>query len=260
MKRSIAGSRILITGASGGLGRALALEMARHRASLVLLARREEKLREVANEVGELGGASRIVVGDITDPASRKLALDAAKEEFGGLDLLVNNAGVGAISYFTEADPDRLRRIFEINFFAPVELIREALPLLQAGRKAMVVNVGSILAHRAMPRYNDYCASKFAMRGWSESVRPELAKIGIDLLEVDPGPTATEFWSHLLEKQGDVPWTQGYAIPASRVAALIVQAIEEGRRTLIPGFRAKWFVRLNRWFPRVVDFFVRRYA
>src|SRR5581483_9150141 len=125
---------------------------------------------------------------------TRLAALAAAQRQFGGLDILVNNAGVSAWGPFDQAGEDRLRRIREVNFFALAEMTREALPLVKAGRQPLVVNIASILGHRGIPLQAEYCASKFAVRGLSESLRPELARTGIDLLLVSPGTTDTEFF------------------------------------------------------------------
>jgi short-subunit dehydrogenase len=261
MTRSLTGARAIVTGASGGLGREIALELGRNGAHVVLVARREQKLREVAEEIVKLGGKTEIVAGDVTSPAIRQSAIDAARSAFGGLDMLINNAGVGAIGHFADADAERMRRVMEINFFAPVELTRLALPLLKAGRQPLVVNIGSILGHRATPRYAEYCASKFALRGWTETLRAELRPDGIDVLLVSPGPTRTEFWDNLLEQKGKVPWTREYAMTAPRVARRIVKAIHSGRRwELVPGLRGKLFVLSNRYFPRIVDRIMRRYV
>jgi short-subunit dehydrogenase len=263
MRRAIPGLRALVTGASGGLGRAIAIELVRHGANVMLFARRENRLREVADEISKLGGSAgraEIFVGDVTSPTARSAALEAIQAAFGGLDLLVNNAGAGAIGRFETADADRLRKIFELNFFAAAELTREALPLLKAGRTPMIVNVGSILGHRATPQNSEYCASKFALRGLSEALRIELQPAGVDLLLVTPGPTGTDFWDHLVDRQGEIPWTTSMAMPPERAARMIVLAIERGQRELIPSFRARVFVWFSRHFPKVVDRIMRRYA
>ncbi len=252
-----------MTGASGGLGRAIALELACDGANVILFARRENKLREVTQEIRRLGSNARraeMVVGDVTSPTARRAALDAAQAALGGLDILVNNAGVGAIGRFDSVDPNRYREVFETNFFAPVELTREALPLLRSGRQPIVVNIGSILGHRSTPQNSAYCASKFALRGWTESIRVEFLTLGIDVLLASLGPTSTEFWDHLVEQQGELPWTTSMAMPAERAARRIIQAIVHGRREIIPGFRARWFVRLSRLFPHQFDRILRRYA
>ena len=197
------------------MGREIALELARQGANLVLLARREEKLREVADEIGRLGGGGKVevVVGDVTDPDSRRAMLERVQSTFGGLDILVNNAGVGTLARFETSDPQVTRKVFDINFFAPVDLTREALPLLKAGRKPIVVNIGSVVGHRGMPQNSDYCASKFALRGWSESLRVELKPMGIDVLLVSPGSTVTEFWDNLAAKA-----VRGTVVAEGRIA------------------------------------------
>jgi short-subunit dehydrogenase len=259
-RRTLQDRRALVTGASGGIGRALALELARRGAHLVLVARREEKLRALATEIENLGRRAVIVAGDITEAATRARALAAARDELGGLDLLVNNAGVSAHGRFHEAAPERLRTIMEVNFFAAAELTRAAAPLLQQGRRPMVVNIGSILGHRGIPHNSEYCASKFALRGWSEALRAEFSKLGIDLLLVSPGTTDTEFFDHLIDKRGEVPWTQEKGVPAETVARATVRAIERGRREIIPSRRGRLLTRLSRFLPGLLDRVMARYG
>src|SRR5208282_4823696 len=152
-RRTIQGSRAIVTGASSGIGRAVALELARQGGNVVCLARREDRLQALAEEIQSLGGRVACVAGDVTDPAARARAIEAAQAHFGGLDILVNNAGVGAIGPFATADPERVRRVMEVNFFALVEMTRLALPILRQGNRPIVVNVSSILGHRGVP-YN----------------------------------------------------------------------------------------------------------
>ena len=167
--------------------------------------------RKLPQQIAQLGRRAVCVAGDVTDPAARQRALDAARDELGGLDILINNAGVAAHGRFADADPGRLRPIMEVNFFAPVEFIREALPLLRDGRQPIVVNIGSILGHRGCPHKSEYSASKFALHGFSEAVRPELARLGIDVLVVAPGPTESEHFDTLLEDKGELPWGESAA-------------------------------------------------
>jgi short-subunit dehydrogenase len=244
------------------MGREIALELARQGANLVLLARREEKLRAVADEIGRLGGGGRVevVVGDVTDRNSRRAMLERAQSTFGGLDILVNNAGVGTLARFETSDPQVTRKVFDINFFAPVDLTREALPLLKAGQKPIVVNIGSVVGHRGMPQNSDYCASKFALRGWSESLRVELKPMGIDVLLVSPGSTVTDFWDNLAAKEFEAPWSLKAALPADVTARAVVRAIAKGKREIIPGLQPRIFVSLARWFPRFTDRILSRYA
>lgn len=249
-----------MTGASSGIGRALAIELARLGVDLVLVARREDRLAEVVEQVAQLGRRAIAVPGDVTDAGARRCAVDACRDELGGLDILVNNAGIAAHGRFAEADPARLRPIMEVNFFAPVELIRESLPLLRAGRQPIIVNVGSILGHRGCPHKSEYSASKFALHGFSEAIRPELATLGIDVLVVAAGPTETEHFDVLIEEKGELPWGNPRRKPAADVAREIVRAIERGKHEVITSWRGRLWVRLNRLAPRLVDRIMARYG
>jgi short-subunit dehydrogenase len=259
-KRTIRGSRVLLTGASSGIGRALALALGGEGAKLVLNARRQERLHQLTAEIAAMGTEAEPVAGDITLAEVRSAALDAAQLRFGGLDVLVNNAGIGAWGRFDQAAPERLRRIMEVNFFAAVEMTREALPMLRRGRAPIVVNVASILGHRAIPRSSEYCASKFALRGFSESLRAELAVEDVDVLVVSPGTTESEFVSSLIERTSEMAWPEQPAVPASAVAAQAVRAMKLGRHEIIPNRRGRLLVWLNRLSPRFLDAWLARYG
>ena len=154
-RRAIQGSRAIVTGASSGIGREVARELARQGARVVITARREDRLRELAGQIAAEGGRVEWVAGDITDPEVRAKTIQTAADCFGGLDVLVNNAGVGATALFRDADPTRVRRVMEVNFFALVEMTRLALPLLAKGNRPIVVNVASILGHRGVPNRSE---------------------------------------------------------------------------------------------------------
>lgn len=258
-RRNLQDARALVTGASSGIGRELARELARQGAEVLLVARREERLRELVEQIRATGGRGHFVAGDITDPAVRRQAIDAARSQLGGLDILVNNAGVGAAGRFEDSDPQRVRKIMEINFFALVEMTRLALPLLKAGRRPMVVNVSSILGHRGVPQRSDYCASKFAVEGFSEAIRAELARQQIDVLVVSPGPTETEFSEHLIERTSEPVWPKHKRMRAAEVARRTVRAVRAGRHALIPSASGKLVFWLNCLAPRLVDWLVARY-
>ncbi len=181
-------------------------------------------------------------------------------EQLGGLDILVNNAGVAAHGRFADADPNRIRPIMEVNFFAPVEFIRDALPLLRQGVQPIIVNIGSILGRRGSPHKSEYSASKFALHGFSEAVRPELAQLGIDVLVVAVGPTATEHFDVLLEGTAELPWGNPPRQPADEVARAIVRGIERGRHEIVTGWRGRMLLLLNRLSPRLVDRIVNRFG
>jgi short-subunit dehydrogenase len=253
MRRTLEGLRALVTGASSGIGRAICLELAQNGVDLVMVARREGALATLVAELQKLQRRAIPVVGDVTDAAVRRRALDAAREQLGGLDLLVNNAGVSAHGRFAGGNPDVLRRIMDVNFFAAVELTREAVPLLRTGRTPMVVNVSSILGRRAIPLNADYCASKFALTGFSEALRAELAGEGIDVLVVAPGTTDTELFDSLLEERERPAWAKARGVSPAYVARKTVQAIRRGKHEIVPNWQGWWLLLASRIAPRVVD-------
>jgi short-subunit dehydrogenase len=219
----------------------------------MLSARRGELLTELASECARGGGEADFLAGDVTDATYRASLLQRVEARWGGLDVMVNNAGVSAHGPFSASEEGTLRRIMEVNFFAAVELTRGALPLLAAGRNPAIVNIGSILGHRAAPLNSEYSASKFALRGWSEALRAELAGQGIDVMLVSPGTTETEFFDHLIANRSDLPWGKAKAIPAAAVAEQAVRALEHGRREIFPNWRGRALVWANRLFPGLVD-------
>jgi short-subunit dehydrogenase len=261
--RPLRGARVLITGASGGIGRAIAREFAARGARLVLNARRREEIEAVAEDLRVAHGSDvETMVGDVTNPDARREMLERAVARFGGLDILINNAGVGAFGRFDEADAARLRKIMEVDFFAAVELIREALPTLRRGKKPLVVNISSILGHRGIPLAAEYCAAKFALRGLSESLRAEFASAGVGVLVVSPGTTETGFFDNVLEMRSKLPWRK----PGTRgtspeyVAKQTAWAVEHDKPEIVPSGSGKLLVLANRLFPRIVDRAMRRMA
>jgi short-subunit dehydrogenase len=260
VKRKLRNLRAIVTGASSGIGYATSLELARRGVRLVIVARRESRLQALADAICKLGGRVECVVGDVTDPDIRQRAVETAQSAFGGLDVLVNNAGVGATGLFEAADPQRLRRIMEVNFFALVEMTRLALPLLKEGRTPMVVNVGSILGHRGVPHNSEYSASKFAVQGFSESIRAELSPLGIDVLVVCPGTTETEFFDSVLENTTQPKWPQHTPVTAESVAKAMLKAMQLGRHEIIPYRWGRVLCWLNRLSPRWVDRLMTRYV
>jgi len=259
-KREISGARAIVTGASSGIGRALAVELARLGASVVATARRQDRLDELRQSIESAGGKVATLAGDVTDATTRQRLIDTARERFGGLDVLVNNAGVGAMGRFDDADPGRLRRVMEVNFFAPVELTRLSLPLLKKGRQPIIVNISSILGLRATPYSSEYSASKFALQGFSEALRTELVRDGIDVLVVSPGTTQTEFFDSVLEKTAEPAWPEHAPVTAETVAAATIRAIRRGRHAIIPYRWGKVLYLLHRLSPRLVDSLMARYA
>ena len=164
---------------------------------------------------------------------------------------------------FRRGRPGPAAEGLEVDFFATVELTRLALPLLRQGRTPAIVNIGSILGHRGIPFAAEYCAAKFAVRGFSEALRPELARDGIDVLLVSPGTTDTGFFENVVEMKAKLPWRSNKArqgaTPES-VALAAIDGLENGKSEVIPGLGPKLLVLANRLAPRVVDWWMRRYA
>ena len=252
-RRTLNGLRALVTGASSGIGRALCNELARQGVRLVLMARSAERLEQVAAECRTAGTEAHVAVGDVTDPTARQAALTVASEQLGGLDLLVNNAGFSSSGDFAGSSPDVMRSVFEVNYFAATELTRQALPLLREGRTPMIVNVGSILGHRAIPLTGEYCASKFALTGWTQTLRAELASEGIDVLLVTPGTTDTEFHQNVRHKRVELPWAGSKGVPAARVAQATVRAMQKGKHEIVPNWAGWWMLFAHRVAPTLLD-------
>ncbi|MDY0168780.1 MAG: SDR family oxidoreductase [Thermoguttaceae bacterium] len=259
-KRSLNGLRAIVTGASSGIGRELVCQLAGAGVRVVALARREDRLRTLAGECAAQPGEVTTVAGDVTESDVRDRAVETADSRFGGLDILVNNAGIGAMGLFEDADPQRLRRIMEVNFFALVEMTRLALPLLRRGTTPMIVNVSSILGRRGVPYNSEYAASKFAVHGFSESLRTELARHGIDVLVVSPGTTETEFFDSVIERTGAPAWPEHRPISAAEVARKTILAMRRGRHEIVPYFWGKVLLGMNRLSPTFVDRLMTRYV
>lgn len=253
-RRSFKGARVLLTGASSGIGRETALELARRGATLAVLARREEPLRTL---VAELGGDSFYLVGDVCDAAFRARALSETLERFGGLDVLVNNAGAGATLRVEETSETLARDLFELNFFAPFELTKAAFPALlesaKAGRDPLVVNLASIVGVRGTPHYGVYGAAKAALLTLADAWRAETTTRGIDFLTVSPGTTETEFFDVLKENRSQPFWPRHKNATPVGVAKALVDAAARRKNRIIPHPPSRILDRLNRFCPRLAD-------
>jgi short-subunit dehydrogenase len=260
MRRSLTGLRTIVTGASSGIGWHLALLLAARGANVIALARRRQRLEELAHLGEQRGQTILTIVGDVTKAEDRETALEFAQSQLGGLDCLVNNAGSGALGNFAEASPERLRQMMEINFFAPAEFMREALPLLRRSERALIVNVGSVLGHRAVPGKSEYCASKFAMHGLSDSLRAELAEDRIDVLLISPSTTASEFFTVASGDRDRRPKLGGKAMRPEAVARRIAGAMQTGKHEIILTAGGNFLVWLDRLCPPLADYLVARFG
>jgi short-subunit dehydrogenase len=179
---------IAITGASSGIGEALARELAPHGHALTLIARRGDLLAAL---VGELGARSRAVSHDLADPGRATAWIAEAEAAFGPIDTLVNNAGMEITGPSVTADPARIRQLIDLNLTTPLLLVRHLLPAMCARRSGLIVNVSSLAGLAPMPMQTYYSASKAGLAAFSESLRGELAGTGVHVLGVYPGPVTT---------------------------------------------------------------------
>jgi short-subunit dehydrogenase len=252
MPRDLPALRILLTGASSGIGRCLAEQAAAKGAHLALAARSADKLNELARTLSS-GTRAVAVPGDLAVEADRRRVVEMAVQQLGGLDVIINNAGVASFGHFAGSSQAILRQIMEVNFFAPAELIRLAVPHLVQGRQPAVVNVASMCGRRGLPAWPEYSASKFALCGLTEALRGEFARFDIDVLLVLPGLTRTALGAHLLRNEGRLKVDFAGGSAPEDVAARILRALERGRTETVLGREARWLLRVNRFLPRLVD-------
>ncbi len=223
---------VVITGASTGIGRALALAWTERAARLVLNARNVDKLEEVASTCRVRGADAIVVPGDITQDPVQQALIEGATAQFGGIDVLVNNAGVGLYGAFTTLPAATLRETFELNVVAPMTLTQRALPALEATRGSVVM-MSSIAGLVAMPRSGGYAATKFALEALSLSLRAELSASGsgVRVCVVRPGLTDTEFSDNAHKPEG-TSTRDGIQnmkmMSAEEVARETVEAVDRG--------------------------------
>lgn len=224
-KTSGAGRSALLTGASSGIGAATARRLAADGWRLLLVARREDRLKALAEELPSTSYAA----ADLTEEDAPRRLAERVEAELGGLDLLVNNAGAGWRAEFGDPDGgyENVRRTMELNFDAPVRLTEALLPILRRSAPSSIVNVASIAGRVSMPRSGAYSASKFALAGWSEALRAEERGRGVHVGLVLPGFVATEgFPQEDIRARVATRWMVS---TPERVAGAIVEAGPGGR-------------------------------
>ncbi len=246
---------ILLTGATGGIGRAAALQLAARGARLWLSGRREAELQELAAQIRREGGRAEVLVADLTERGAARDLIARLRSLEPRLDIVINCAGAMHFGYFESTPPEAIEQLWRTNVLAPMQLVQAALPVLRQGG-GLVVNVGSIFGSIAFPCFATYSSTKFALRGFSEGLRRELSGSGVDVLYFAPRYTRTALNSgavsdmaSALAMNQDEPDT---------VAAALVEAIERNRKERYLGWPEKLFVRINAWFPRLVDAALRK--
>jgi short-subunit dehydrogenase len=253
-RRQLAGLRAIVTGASSGVGRAVATELLARGSHVLATARRGDRLADLGGSFPSTGASSRYasVAGDITDPRFREHLVRVAIERLGGLDLVVTAAGSGAIGPLADMPGGTFQHVLDLDLVAPADLVRIALPHLAAGHDSAIVLIGSILGYHPLPLHAAYCAAKAGVVALAGSLRAELRPQGIDVLLASLGPTESEFWDALLT--GERPaWSRGRPMSAATTARAIVTALERRHHEVIPGWRAKVFVWAARHAGWIID-------
>jgi len=263
MKRDVRGKSILITGASRGIGRRVALALGRLGANLLVTARSTDELNSLVDEIRLTGGTAEAVPVDLLDPLQRELLVHSAVEQYGGLDVLINAAGIASFGEFASSTPDILRHVMELNFFVPTEMIRLTLPYLAqsaaAGERPAIVNIASICGRAGIPSLPEHCASKHALVGLTEALRAEFARFDVDILLVLPGLVKSDDLSrHLIRNEGRVFLDFEHAQPADEVAESVVRTLVRNRRETAVGFVSWWLWFGRRVWPRGIRWIMRR--
>ena len=255
------GARVLITGASSGIGRALAVDLARKGALLVLAARRLLPLQDAADDVtySAAHGAPCILKCDVRDEASVEQLIDTAERLLGGIDILVNNAGsciYGAAGWTTTDD---IRSMLRVHVIGPYTAMRAVIPRMQAQGGGLIVNVASLAGLRGVPYLSGYGAAKAALVALSQSLCAELHGSGIRFLTVCPGYTATGLFSKE-KKVGGARRPDGPYRSAESVAASITKSIQKGRQGLVTTVQGRLLNITQSLLPGLVEHYFDRMA
>jgi NAD(P)-dependent dehydrogenase (short-subunit alcohol dehydrogenase family) len=252
--RSLRGAVVAITGASAGIGREAALAFAREGARLALCARREDRLRAVAEAVGAMGSEALVMVVDVADEEQVRRFVDATLGRYGRLDVLVNNAGYGTKGRVEDTPGEDYRRLMETNFLGTVFGCRAAVPIMRRQGSGVIINISSIVGHRALPAGAAYGATKAAQISLTESLRAELWGTGVHACSVHPVGTATEFAEVASKTSGGKPGGPvGPQQSALDVARAIVRCARRPRPEVYPLRLSRALVWLNALAPRLVD-------
>jgi short-subunit dehydrogenase len=245
------GARVLLTGAAGGIGSALAEQMLERGASLALIGRSEDELKSLTEHLRATVGTVHTAGADLLDPTARIQVVAQMRDLLGGVDLLINCAGLLSFRPFAEEDPAVIERIVQLNLVTPMLLVRQLLPEMLERGSGRIVNVGSTFGSIGFAWFAAYSASKFGLRGFSESLRRELEGTGVGVTYVAPRAVKTSLNSGAVYRMAEA--TRMNMDEPAWVAARIVSAIEADAKDVYLGFPEKLFARLNGFLPRLVD-------
>ncbi len=244
--------RALVTGASGGIGRALAQELHGRGASVLLVGRNAQALESVAQELGGRSARVEWCAADLATSDGRARVVEAASRWGGsGSNVLVNNAGRGEFGMLDELDDAAIERLFAINAIAPMQLTRALLPTLRSQPAAAILNIGSVFGSLGYPGFTAYSATKFALRGFTEALRRELADSNVRVHYFAPRATKTGMNASAVDRMNAE--LKVAMDPPAQVAAAACSMLEAGKNGAVFGWPERLFVRINALLPGVVD-------
>ncbi len=247
---------IIITGASSGIGKALAEELSSRGARLVLASRNITKLNEMAEQLRSKNREVMVCPADVSVESECRNLISKTIEKYNTIDVLINNAGISMRALFEKVELDVIRKVMDVNFWGTVYCTKFALPYLLQSRGSLI-GISSIAGYKGLPGRAAYSASKFAMQGFLEVVRIENMKKGLHVLTACPGFTASNIRHTALNErgieQGESPRDEEKMMSAEEVARRITKAIIKRKRTLILTNQGKLTVQLNKFFPAFMD-------
>lgn len=230
LSRNIRGKVVVITGASSGLGEATARLLSAEGATVVLAARRQERIAALAESLSQEGGTALAIETDVRDLAQVRNLVDKAVESFGKIDVLLNNAGLMPLAPLAQLKTDEWDQMIDVNLKGVLNGIAAALPHMQRQKSGHIINVSSVYGHKLGPDATVYCATKFAVRALSEGLRQEVKPYNIRTTVISPGAVATELLDHISDERIKVA-TQDFvsqiAVPAETFARMVAFAINE---------------------------------
>ena len=251
---------VAITGGSDGIGKSLIEILIPLGAKISTCARNQDKLNTL--QLSHSDASLLCIVADVSNYDDCKLFIDSTIKKYGGIDILINNAGISMRSLLIDADVEVIKKVMDINFFGTVYCTKLALNSI-IERKGSIVGMSSIAGYRGLPGRSGYSASKFAINGWLESVRTELLEEGVNVMWVCPGFTRSNIRNAALNEkavaQGESPLDESSLMSSAVCAQHILHSIEKKKRTLILTFKGKQTVLINKLFPSWADKLIRKF-
>lgn len=250
------GKTVIVTGASSGIGEALAREFAALGANVVMGARSIQKLQLIAGEIREQGGQVAYCGVDVVQEEECKALIDTAVKEFGGVDILICNAGLSMRALFDDCDLQVLHRLMDVNFWGTVNCCKYALPYLQAA-KGSIVGISSVAGLHGLPGRTGYSASKYAMTGFLETLRIENLKKGLHVMVACPGFTASNVRFSALtadgSQQGETPRDEAKMMTPEEVARIVVRGIRRRKRLCLMEIEGRATHFVKKFAPAFLD-------